>query len=111
MMNNQKQTLTQKLLTAESVLVKIGIFGWSILMAVWTKPFWAEYYQSMANSHYDTVQWCQMGPVFVIALCLAVIECKNKRFFTAALLCVLAVWSFYWAFLISFSCFQCTYGG
>ena len=65
----------------------------------------ADYYQKMANSHYDTaVQWCQMGLVFVVALFFSIHSFVKKRYFVGMLTIIITIWSFYWAFVVSFSC-------
>lgn len=81
------------------------------LLTLWTKPFLADYYQKMANSHYDSIQSIQMGPVFVMALFFSINSFMNRRYLVGILTIIIAIWSFYWAFLVGFSCHACTYGG
>lgn len=95
----------------KSNVVYIFVIVWAGLLALWSKPFLADYYQKQANSHYDTVQWVQMGPVFLVAMILSIFSFVKKRYFVGVLTGIIAIWSFYWAFLVSFSCFHCTYGG
>ncbi len=95
-----------------SIASQVFVVSWVGLFTLWTKPFLADYYQKMANSHYDTaVQWCQMGPVFVVALFFSIHSFVKKRYFVGMLTIIIAIWSFYWAFLVRFSCHACTYGG
>lgn len=94
-----------------SIISHLFVVAWVVLFTFWTKPFLADYYQKMANSHYDNVQWCQMGPVFVVALVLSIHSFFNKKYFVGLLTIIIAIWSFYWSFMTSFSCHACTYGG
>lgn len=94
-----------------SITSHVFVVVWMGLLMLWTNPYLADYYQKMANSHYDTVQWCQMGPLFVVALFLAIHSFVNKRYFVGLLTIIIAIWSFYWAFLVGFSCHACTFGG
>ncbi len=94
-----------------SVISKIFVVIWVALSAIWTKPFFTDYYQKQANSHYDNPQWFQMGPVFIVALIFSIHSFAHKRYFVGVLTAIIAIWSFYWAFMVSFSCYDCTYGG
>lgn len=70
---------------------------------LWMKPFMADYYQKMANSHYDALaRWIQMGPVFVVALIFSIHGFVNKRYFVGVLTVIIIIWSFYWAFEFEF---------
>lgn len=96
-----------------SILGQVFVVGWVGLIMLWTKPFLTDYYQSMANSHYDSLgQWFQMGPIFALALFFSIHNLVNKKYFIAVLTIIIAIWSFYWAFLAGpFYCHDCTYGG
>jgi len=103
--NNHKQT--------DQILGIAGQFFvivWAGLSAWWTKPFLAEYYQSMANSHLEPwgTQLLQMGPVFILAVFFSVRSLIHKRYFIAILTAIIAIWAFYWAFLASFVCPGCS---
>ena len=94
------------------IVSKVFVVIWVGLSAVLTKPFLAEHYQKMANSHYDDLgRWFQMGPVFLLALFFSIHSFAHKRYFVGVLTAIIAIWSFYWAFMVSFSCYDCTYGG
>ena len=91
---------------------KFFVIIWVGLSAVWPKPFLAEHYQEMANRHYDALgRWFEMGPVFIVAVFLSIHSFMHKRFFVGVLTAIIAIWAFYWAFMVSFSCYDCTYGG
>lgn len=96
-----------------SIASQVFVIGCVGAFALWTKPFMADYYQKMANSHYDDLaRWIQMGPVFVVALIFSIHSFVNKRYFVGVLTVIIAIWSFYWAFLAGpFYCYDCTYGG
>ncbi|MBQ6888317.1 MAG: hypothetical protein IJN54_12495 [Lachnospiraceae bacterium] len=95
-----------------SIANQIFVISFLGVFAIWTKPFMTDYYQKLANSHYDSVQWFQMGTVFLVALFFAIHSFVNKRFFVGILTIIIAIWSFYWAFLAGpFYCQLCTYGG
>ncbi len=89
----------------------IFVVVWAGLLALWSEPFLADYYQKQVNSHYDTIQWVQMGPVFLVAMILCIFSFVKKKYLVGILTGIIAIWAFYWAFGVSFSCFQCTYGG
>lgn len=91
------------------IVSEVFVVIWVGLSALWTKPFLTEYYQKMANRHYENRPG--MGAVFIAALFLAIYSFVHKRFFVGVLTAVIAVWAFYWAFMVSFSCYDCTYGG
>ena len=94
------------------IVSKVFVVIWVGLSAVWTKPYFADYYQKQANSHYDGLeQWFQMGPVFIVALIFSIHSFAHKRYLVGLLTVIIAIWSFYWAFMVSFSCYDCTYGG
>lgn len=96
-----------------SILGQVFVVGWVGLFMLWTKPFLTDYYQSMANSHYDSLgRWFQMGSVLALALFFSIHNIINKKYFIAVLTIIIAIWSFYWAFLAGpFQCHACTYGG
>ena len=93
------------------IVSKAFMLIWVGLFAVWTKPFFTDYYQKQANRHYDNPQWFQMGPVFIVAVFLSIHSFMHKRFFVGVLTAIIAIWAFYWTFMVSFSCYDCTYGG
>ena len=94
------------------IVSKAFVLIWAGLSALWTRPFMEEHYQKMANSHYDSMgRWFEMGPVFIAALVFSIHSFIHKRFFVGVLTVIIAIWAFYWAFMVSFSCYDCTYGG
>lgn len=95
-----------------SFISKVFVVIWVGFSVVWTEPFFVDYYQKQANSHYDGLnQWFQIGPVFIVALILSIYSFLHKKIFLGVLTAIIAIWSFYWAFVVRFSCFHCTYGG
>ncbi len=95
-----------------SFIGKVFVVIWVGFSAVWTKPFFVDYYQEQANRHYDGLnQWFQIGPVFLVALLFSIHSFTHKKFFVGVLTAIIAIWAYYWAFVASFSCFHCTYGG
>ena len=102
--SNRKRT-EQVLGTASQLFAII----WAGTSAWWTKPFFAEYYQSMANSHLEPwgTQLLQMGPVFALAAFFSVRSLIHKQYFIAILTAIIATWAFYRAFLTSFVCLMC----
>ncbi len=95
-----------------SFIGKVFVVIWVGSSALWSKPFFVDYYQEQANRHYDGLaQWFQIGPVFIVALIFSIHSFLHKKFFLGVLTAIIAIWSFYWAFMVSFSCFHCTYGG
>lgn len=91
------------------IISKAFVLIWAGLSAVWTEPFMAEYCQEKANRHYDNRP--EVGAVFIVALIFAIHNFRHKRFFVGVLTSIIAIWAFYWAFMVSFSCYSCTYGG
>jgi len=95
-----------------SIASNFFVIVWVGASALWSRLYFADYYQKQANSHYDTFgQWFQMGPIFIVALIFSIQSFMHKRFFVGVLTAIIAIWSFYWAFVASFSCHVCTYGG
>ena len=95
-----------------SIASEIFVIVWVGASALWSKPYFADYYQKQANSHYDDLsQWFQIGPVFLVALLLSIHSFRHKKIFVGVLTTIIAIWSYYWAFVVRFSCFHCTYGG
>lgn len=95
-----------------SFIGKVFVVIWVGSSALWSRPFFVDYYQEQANRHYDGLaQWFQIGPVFIVALIFSIHSFLHKKFFLGVLTAIIAIWSFYWAFMVSFSCYDCTYGG
>ena len=95
-----------------SIANQVFLISCTGLFAIWTKTFMTDYYQGLANSHYDSVELLQMGPLFLVALFFSIHSFVNKKFFIGMLTIIVAIWSFYWAFLSGpFYCHSCTYGG
>lgn len=95
-----------------SMASQVFVISCVAVFAIWTKPFMTDYYQKLANSHYDSVQLCQMVPMFLVALLFSIHSFVNKRCFVGILTIIIAIWSFYWSFLAGpFYCHSCTYGG
>ncbi len=105
----KKTSISNRLI---SIASKFFVIVWVGASALWSKPYFADYYQKQANSHYDDLsQWFQMGPVFIVALIFSIHSFIHKRYFVGVLTAIIAIWSYYWAFVARFSCHACTYGG
>ena len=104
----KKVSISNRLLVIAS---KVFVIVWVGASTLWSKPFFADYYQKQANSHYDAIQLFQMGPIFIMALIFSIHSFIHKRYFVGVITCIIAIWAYYWAFVATFSCFHCTYGG
>ena len=94
------------------IVNRVFVIGFVGIFAIWTKPFMTDYYQKLANSHYDSVELLQMGTIFLVTLFFSIHSFVNKKFFVGMLTFIISIWSFYWAFLSGpFYCYSCTYGG
>ena len=92
-------------------LFKVLIIIWMIGMCFWSKPFFYDHFQRMANSHYDTTELLEIGPILLVAMFAAIMEFKSKRYFNGIMAVVIATWAFYYCFCVGFSCQSCTFGG
>lgn len=95
-----------------SIANKVFVISCVGLFAIWTKPSMTDYYQELANRHYDFAGQLQMLPIMLAALFFLIHSFINKKFFIGSLTIIIVIWSFYWAFLSGpFYCQSCTYGG
>ncbi|MBR1702127.1 MAG: hypothetical protein IJ716_09260 [Lachnospiraceae bacterium] len=49
-------------------LFKVLIIIWMICMCFWSKPFFYDYFQRMANSHYDNAEILQIGHILFLVM-------------------------------------------
>lgn len=95
----------------KKTFVRILIILWTIASAFMSNSYLCDYYQKKANSHFEGYQLIQMGPIFICASICAIVELKKKNVFLAIIMSIISIWAFYFLFIPSFQCYDCTYGG